>query len=208
VRHRRRARKQPFPPELIIICKTVKTRLGLIVVGALTIGAGYLYHAVKLEKYSVTTPIVGFVVVIAGVAIMAIGIRRWLEGSAGLIIDQEGIVPNPRRPAERVLWSDLRGAHLAVVEIQVPPYAVPPRRLPIVALELVDPAGFYRRWDAGRRPWLGYDTAVRPDYFPIYHAGLNTDASRLMNIIKEGIARQGHLAPDGSPQRTYQLFFP
>jgi hypothetical protein len=81
-------------------------------------------------------------------------------------------------------------------------------KLPIVALDLVDPQAFYRRWDSFKRPWLGYDSGVRSDYFPIYYTGLDTDVNRLMYIIKEGVARNGHLAPDANPQRTYGLFFP
>jgi len=35
-----------------------------------------------------------------------------------LVIDSDRIETNPRRPAERVLWADLKGAHLAVIEIR------------------------------------------------------------------------------------------
>jgi hypothetical protein len=174
----------------------------------LVAGSGYLYHAAKLAKYPVTTPVIGFVLVIVGLALAVIGIRRALKPLA-IVMDRDGIVPDSRYPTARVPWSDLRGAHFAVVEgPSNGSYFASRPRFAIVALELVDPAAFYRRWDAAKRPWLGYDTGVRPDYFPIHCETLSgAERNRLMNAIRRGIAQYGKSAPDANPQTVYDLFF-
>ncbi|HZX82676.1 MAG TPA: hypothetical protein VFF19_03850 [Reyranella sp.] len=146
--------------------------------------------------------------VILGVALAVIGIRRALKPMA-IVIDHDGIVPDSRYPAQRVPWSDLRGAHFAVVEgPSNGSYFASRPRFAIVALELVDPAAFYRRWDAAKRPWLGYDTGMRPDYFPIYCEALGgAERNRLMYAISHGITRYGKPAPDANPRTVYDLFF-
>jgi hypothetical protein len=175
--------------------------------GVFVAGVGYVYHATRLDVYPVTTPIVGFVVVIAGLVVAGFGFRRALKPMA-LIIDHEGIVPNDRFPAQRVLWPELRGAHFAFAELPSNnTYFRSRPKLPVVALELVDPVGFYRRWDANGPPRLGYDTGMRPDHFPIYYQGLKIDGGCLMAAIQEGIARHGRPAPDAEPQTIYPLFF-
>jgi hypothetical protein len=173
-------------------------------------GVGWLYYATKLDKYPIAAPVVAALCASLAAVAGYVGIRLLLKPPPGLIIDREGIVPNPRRPADRVLWSDLKGAHLAEVRTGAyyGPFLTVPQKAKIVALDLVDPQTFHKRRAAGKRPWLGYDTGVRSDYFPIYYAGLYTDVNRLMYIIKEGIARNGHLALDANPQRTYRLYFP
>jgi hypothetical protein len=183
-----------------------------MIAGGLTAaGVGWFCYSTKLAKHPVAAPVVAIVFGVVAVVAICIGVRRLLRPPLGLIVDREGIVPNPRRPADRILWTDLKGAHYAIIEDDLYVFTFPlwiRLRSPIVALDLADPQAFHRRRGAGKRPWLGYDTSMRSDYVPIYYSRLDTDASRLMRIIEEGIARQGRPAPNTNPQTTYGRFFP
>jgi hypothetical protein len=157
-------------------------------------------------------PVVATIALVAGVALgLAVIVRAvvvWRQRPPALVIDRVGIVPNPRKPASRVAWSDLSGAHLALLE---PPNTTtwgPRFRYKIVALELVDPADFWRRREMRWGRWLGYDTGVRRDYFPLPYGGLDTDSDRLMYIIRTGIQRNGRPAPARDPRAIYESFFP
>lgn len=176
--------------------------------GVFVTGVGYFSYAGLLARYPTTAPIIGFVLVILGLAGSAMAIYWLLKRPVGLVIDHEGILPT-RRPSDRVRWSDLKGAHLAEVRSGVVygPFGTFPQKDQVVALELVDPQGFYKRRNANKRRWLGYDTGARPDYFPISYAHLDTHASRLLYLVTEGIARRGRLAPDARPQTIYPLVF-
>lgn len=177
--------------------------------GALVVAIGYGLHAALLARAPTTAAILGLVIAISGFALIAISTYWLLSRPAGLIIDRRGIILNPRRPAERLVWSDLKGAHLAVMAGPRKSIFVPRSWTdsPIIALELADPSAFHKRRESTKRRWLGYDTGIRPDYVPIYYSGLDTNGSHLMHLVQEGIARQGRPAPDVNPQRTYQLFF-
>lgn len=181
----------------------------MLLAGGFVTGLGYFFHASMLARHPTAASIIGFVLVVLGLAGSAMSIYWLLKRPAGLIIDHEGIVPNPRRPADRVRWSDIRGAHLAEVRsgFASGPFGTFPQRAEIVALELVDPVAFHRRRDATRRRWLGYDTGVRPDYFPIHYTHLDMHAFQLLHLVTEGVARQGRLAPDARPQTTYPMIF-
>jgi hypothetical protein len=144
-----------------------------------------------------------------GLAAIVKTVVFWRRRPPALVIDGDGIVPNPRKPSSRVAWSDLRGAHLAVVEPPSTTVWGPRFRHRIVALELVDPAAFWGRRKARWGRWLAYDTGVRRDYFPLEYGWLDTDIDRLMYVINTGIERNGHPAPDREPRTLYKAaFFP
>ncbi|MDP1753249.1 MAG: hypothetical protein Q8L22_27670 [Reyranella sp.] len=182
----------------------------MMVTALMTAANGWFFYGIELAKHPVAANVVVILFTTLGGLAFCISIRFLVRPPRALIIDSEGIVANLRRPADRVLWADLKGAHLAVVE--VPVYWLGPiairQKWKIVALDLVDPRAFYDRRDMRRRPWLGYDTGMRPEYFPIHYEQLDTDADRLMYIINEGIARYGHAILNSSLPKTYPAFFP
>jgi hypothetical protein len=181
-----------------------------MVVGALVTAAiGWFFYWATLAKYPVAAHV--FVVLFAtlGAVVFYIGIRYLVRPPPALIMDSEGIVASPQRPSDRVLWADLRGAHFAVVEF--PAYWLGPiaikEKSKIVALDLVDPRAFYDRRDRRKRPWLGYDTGMRPEYFPIYFEQLDVNAEHLMSLVNEGIVRYGHASRSSELPRSYPAFF-
>lgn len=180
-------------------------------VAALTTAAiGWLFYWAGLSKYPVAAHVVVVLLTTIGALALCIGIRLLVRPPPALVIDSEGIGVDPRHPADRVLWADLKGAHSAVVEF--PLYLVGPiairSKSKIVALDLVDPGAFHDRRERRRRPWLGYDTGMRPEYFPIHYGWLDIDAERLMHIVNEGIERYGHATPNSALPKTYPAFFP
>jgi len=177
--------------------------------GALVVAIGYGSYAALFARAPTLAVIFGLAIAIFGLGSIAMGFHWLLSRPVGLVIDRHGITLSPRRPAERLPWSDLKGAHLAVIAGPRKSMFVPRSwtDTPIIALELADPSGFHRRRESTQRRWLGYDTGVRPDYVPIHHSGLDTDSYRLLYIVREGIVRQGRPAPEANPQTTYDLLF-
>ena len=175
----------------------------------MTAAIGWFFYEIGLAKHPVAANVVAILLTTLGGLAFCIGIRFLVRPQPALIIASEGIVANPRRPTDRIRWSDLKGAHLAVLE--APVYLLGPvtirQKSKIVALDLVDPHAFYDERATSRRRWLGYDTGVRQDYFPIHYGWLDTDAESLMSIINEGIARYGRPMPNPVPAKTYQAFF-
>ena len=175
----------------------------------MTATIGWFLYWAALAKHPVVALVVVILFMTLGAVFFCIGVWHLVRPSPALIINSEGIVANPRRPTDRIRWSDLKGAHLAVLE--APVYLLGPitirQKSKIVALDLVDPRAFYDERAARRRRWLGYDTGVRQDYFPIYYGWLDTDAERLMSIISEGIACYGRPMPNPVPAKTYHAFF-
>ena len=165
-------------------------------------GLGTATHKVAYDVFAIG------LAVIAVLGICLAAVLLWAARPPALVIDSEGILINPRRPAERILWTDLKGAHLAVIKICSTGFFAIQLRRKIVALDLVDPPAFHKRREAGKRRWLGYDTGVRTEYVPIYYEYLDTEVRRLMYLVSEGIARQGRPDPDPNPRTTYDAFFP
>jgi hypothetical protein len=135
------------------------------------------------------------------------GIRVLISPPTVLVIDTQGITVDPKRSKEFIPWSDLKGAHLAVVESGAGGVPKPGMGSPIVALELVDPQALYTRLDADKPRWLGRDTGMHPNHYRIYCGNLDAKPSRLLDILDEGIRRQGRPNPDPAPQTVYQPFF-
>ena len=79
--------------------------------GAFVTGLGYFLHSGLLERRPTAASIIGFALVILGLVGAAVAIYWLLKRPPGLVIDHEGILP-ARRTSDRVLWSDLKGAHL------------------------------------------------------------------------------------------------
>ena len=186
-----------------------------LVLGVLIFGLGHLYYAKKIARYPVAAPIIGFGLVVTGIAVAGIGIHRLVRRPMVLIVDREGVVPDARHPERRLLWSDLRGARYDAVEVRTYgslTYGSPinfRRNVPIIALDLVDAQKVYARWAAVGRPWLGYDTGVRSDLIPLYYKGYDTDAVRLMRAIQAGIMRHGRPGPANANSYTaHDLFVP
>jgi hypothetical protein len=202
--------KEPFPSNGIVIRSSKSFGGGMTFAALMTAAIGWFFYWAELAKHPVAAHVVVVLFSTLGAVVFCISIRHLVRPPAALIIDSEGIVANPRRPADRVMWTDLKGAHLAVVE--VPVYWLGPiairQKWKVVALDLVDPHAFYDRRDMRRRPWLGYDTSVRPEYFPIHYEQLDTNADRLMHLINEGIARYGHAVSNSALPNTYPAFFP
>lgn len=181
----------------------------LLLLGAFVAAIGYGVYSTSLTRDPIAAWILCLILAILGFALMAVSIYCLVSRPVRLIIDRHGIVLDAKRPTGRLPWSDLKGAHLAVM-------AGPRRSIfiprswtdsPIIALELADSASFHRQRESTKRRWLGYDTGVRPDYVPLYYSGLHIDSFRLLHIIREGIIRQGRPAPAANPQTSYDQFF-
>jgi hypothetical protein len=203
--------KEPFPPDPIVIRYNARGIVWMILAGVAMAAFAAFFHGLGTATHKVAYDV--FAIVLAVIAALGglclAAILLWAARPPALVIDSDGIQTNPRRPAERVLWADLKGAHLAVIEIRSSGgfFTIRMRRK-IVALDMVDPQAFHRRREAGKRRWLGYDTGLRTEYVPIYYEYLDTEVRRLMYLVNEGIARQGRPDPDPNPQTTYYAFFP
>jgi hypothetical protein len=136
---------------------------------------------------------------------LCLAVRALWRPWRALVIDREGITAwYPRSSRGLISWSEIRGAHLAWmddVQYRYMGLYKTRRSWRILALELVDPARFQTRHD--KRLYLGFFTGFVPDYFPIAYERLDIDADRLLSIINEGIAQNGHLAPDPAPKTAY-----
>jgi hypothetical protein len=198
---------EPFPPQPIVIRQSPGAGWKPVVGGLLLAGLGWLLWRQTVGWYPLGGHIVGLLTAVCSGLLVCLGIRSMVRPRVALVVDRDGIVADPRAPSERVLWSDLKGAHLAVIESRSGHWLVPRIRTRIVALELVDAAGVYARLDAGKPRWLGYDSGVRPDHFAIPYDDLEIDGSRLMYVIGEGISRHGRPNPDPKPRTVYPAFF-
>ncbi len=171
-------------------------------------GMGWLLWLAVIGRQPVGAYVVASLFSLGGVLIVYFGIRALINPPPILVIDRQGIVVDARRSRDVILWSDLKGAHIAVIEGRAGYGLFAPKiRWEIVALELVDPRAFYERLDADKPRWLGRDTGVRPDHYPISCESLSIEAWQLSLIVRNGIERQGRLNPDPIPQTTYQPFF-
>ena len=143
--------------------------------------------------------IAGGLVAACGGLLGGLGIRWVIRPEVRLVIDRDGIVPDPRTPSERIQWLDLKGAHYAAIETRTGSWPAPKISTKIIALELVDPQGFYARLDPDKPKWLGYDSGVRPGHFAIEYENLETDPSRLMYVIGEACLAVSALSATGPP---------
>lgn len=116
-----------------------------------------------------------------------------------LVIDSQGITVGYGTAADRILWSDLRGAHGATLQL------VGSRTKPtsFIALELVDPRAFYARLDADRSRPSKVGAAWRHDHYPLHVTDIDADASDILLKIQEGIRRLGQFRPDTAPRTVY-----
>lgn len=179
-----------------------------IAAGPVIAGAGWLLWLAIIPTQPVGADVIASLFAIGGGLAVCLGIGALISPPPALVIDRHGIIPDPRHSSDLILWSDLKGAHVAVVEERAGTSLFAPKiRSEIVALELVDPRAFYARLDAGKPRWLGLDTGARPDHFPIYCGHLQTEPWRLLRLLNEGIRRQGRPNPDPVPQIVYQPFF-
>lgn len=140
--------------------------------GLFVTGLGYFFHASLLARHPTAASIIGFLLVILGLMGSALAIYWLLKRPPVLVIDHEGILA-AQRSSDRVLWSDLKGAHLAECDRASPstPSACSASRTTSLLWSLL----ILRR-------------------SPISYEHLDTDASRLLYLVTEGIARQGKLA--------------
>jgi hypothetical protein len=136
---------------------------------------------------------------------LCLAIRALWRPWRAVVIDREGITAwYPRSSRGLISWSEIRGAHLAWMDDVRYGYMglyKTKRSWRILALELVDPARFQTRHD--KRLYLGFSTGFVPDYFPIPYERLDIDGDKLLSIIREGIVRNGHPAPDPVPKTAY-----
>lgn len=115
------------------------------------------------------------------------------------MIDSHGVTVGCGSTADRILWSDLRGAHGATLQLNGS------RTKPtfFIALEPVDPRALYARLDADRPRPSGLGTALRHDHYPLHVTDMEADASELLLKIQEGIRRLGRFGPDTAPRTIY-----
>lgn len=115
------------------------------------------------------------------------------------MIDSRGITVGYGTAADRILWSDLRGAHGATFQLNGS------RTKPtfFIALELVDPRAFYTRLYADRSRPSGLGAALRHDHYPLAVSDLEADASDILLKIQDGIRRLGQARPDMVPRTIY-----
>ena len=127
------------------------------------------------------------------------GIAILVNPPTALVIDSHGIMVGYGTTPDRILWSDLRGAHGATFEL------AGSRTKPtfFIALELVDPRAFYARLHADRSRPSGLSAALRHDHYPLPVSDLEADASDILLKIQEGIRRLGQFRSDTAPRTVY-----
>lgn len=127
------------------------------------------------------------------------GIAILVDPPTALVIDSHGITVGYGTTPDRILWSDLRGAHGATFEL------AGSRTKPtfFIALELVDPRAFYARLHADRSRPSGLGAALRHEHYPLPVSDLEVDASDILLKIQEGIRRLGQFRPDTAPRTVY-----
>ena len=127
------------------------------------------------------------------------GIAILVNPPTALVIDSHGITVGYGTTPDRILWSDLRGAHGATFEL------AGSRTKPtfFIALELVDRRAFYARLHADRSRPSGLSAALRHDHYPLAVSDLEADASDILLKIQEGIRRLGQFRPDTAPRTVY-----
>jgi hypothetical protein len=177
---------EPFPTPPIRILYRAGAGGGIIAASLMTAAICWAVSATASGKhhlvFSYAAAALGAILGIAGVLV---GARLAWKPPLGLIVDRDGIVTNPQKPDSRILWSDIKGAHLSEQIHRSAYLLVPTTRTKIVALELVDPDAFYdRRATFGPR-WSGY--GITRDYFPLRCGNLDIDADKLVYIVNHGV---------------------
>ncbi len=127
------------------------------------------------------------------------GISILVNPPTALVIDSRGITVGYGTTPDRILWSDLRGAHEATFELN----GSRTKPTSFIALELVDPRAFYARLDAKRSRPSRVGPALRHDHYPLAVSDLDADASDILLKIQEGIRRLGRFRPDTAPRTNY-----
>jgi hypothetical protein len=100
----------------------------------------WLGTATHKVAYDVFAIVLAVIAALGGLCCAAL--LLWAGRPPALVIDSDGILTNPRRPAERVLWADLKGVHLAAIEMRWRRGFFTIRlRWKVVALDLVGSTG-------------------------------------------------------------------
>lgn len=154
-----------------------------------------------VPTHPVAADIYGFIVVATGTLGLYLAIRNLIRPVPFAIrISDKGITAYRGRCPDVILWSDIKGAHAAVEgdgRVDVP----------IVALELVNPRPFYARLDADKPRWLGPDTGLRPNYYPLPGTGLDMEPEQILLAVNGAIRRWGTANPDPSPETRHGPIF-
>lgn len=160
----------------------------------------WLWHSF-VPTHPVAAHLYGFIVVATGALGLCLAVRNLIRPVPFAIqISDKGITAYRGRSPDLILWSDIKGAHAAVEgdgRVDVP----------IVALELVNPRPFYARLDADKPRWLGPDTGLRPNYYPLPCTGLDVRSEQILLAVNRAICRWGTAHPDPAPETRYGPIF-
>lgn len=164
-------------------------------------GLGWWLWRSFAPTHPVAAPVYGFIVVAIGALGLYLAVRNLIRPVPFAIrISDTGITAYRGRSPELILWSDIKGAHAAVEgDGRV--------NVPILALELVNPRPFYARLDADKPRWLGPDTGLRPNYYPLPCTGFDMEPAQILRTVNGAIRRWGTANPDPSPETRYGPIF-
>ena len=164
-------------------------------------GLGWWLWRSFVSTHPVAAYVYGFIIFATGALGLFIAVRNLIRPVPFAIrISEKGITAYRGRSPDLILWSDIKGAHAAIVGRKED-------NLQIVALQLVDPRSFYARLDADKPRWLGPDTGLRPDYYPLTSTGLDRTSGQVLLAVNEAIHRWGMANPDPSPKTSYDILF-
>lgn len=164
-------------------------------------GLGWWLWRSFVSTHPVAAYVYGFILFAIGAFGLFVAVRNLIRPVPFAIqISEKGITAYRGRSPDLILWSDIKGAHAAIVGRRED-------NLQIVALQLVDPRSFYARLDADKPRWLGPDTGLRPDYYPLTSTRLDKTPGQVLLAVNKAIRRWGMANPDPSPKTSYEILF-